>query len=172
MLVEKIGEFVESDIAEIGIIAGGQLAAGSHAAGDETRHAGFRFELVAGGAGDLGGYAIDLDGAVTEAVLGQGQAVAAEGVGLDGFTADTQEGFVYLTNDVRSGDDQVVDAVLIGLAAVIVGREVTGLDAGPHGAVEDDDMVVDGVEIASVGEGLRCVFHGEHDNTELVSSVV
>ena len=40
------------------------------------------------------------------------------------------------------------------------GAEIVGLDAGAHGAVEDDDVVVNGVEIAPVGEGSLGVFHG------------
>ena len=91
LFIKQIGQFVETDITEIGIVAGGQFTAGTHAAGDKTRNAGFGFDGIAGCAGDLCRGAIDFQDAVAEPMLGQGQAIAAECIGLNGFAADAQE---------------------------------------------------------------------------------
>ncbi len=40
-------------------------------------------------------------------------------------------------------------------AAVVRQLQVVRLDAGALGAVEDDDMVLDGIEVTSVAEVLR-----------------
>ena len=122
LLLEEIGQLVEGDVAEVGIIAGGQHAAGAHAAGHEARYAGLALDLVAGGAGDLRGGAVDLQGLVAQPMLREREPIAAEGIGFDGFGADAQEGLVNLADDIRPGDDQVVDAVLVLLAAVVVRR--------------------------------------------------
>ena len=164
LLVKEISELVKADVAEVGIVARWQLAAGSHAAGHKARQRGFTLHLVASGAGDPRGGAVDLERLVAQPVLGQREAITAEGVGLDGFGADAQERFVNLADDIRAGDDEIVDTVLVLLAAEVGRREIVGLDAGAHGAVEDDDMVVNGVEIAPVAEGLRRVFHSAHDS--------
>ena len=164
LLIEKIREFVKADIAELGIIAGGQHAAGSHAASHEAGDAGFGFAAVAGGAGDTGGRPIDLQRALAQAMLGQRAAIAAESVGLDCFGAGIQEGFVNLADDIRARDDEIIDAILISGAAEVVFVEIVALDAGAHSAIEDDDVVVDGLKIAPVAENLRFVFHSVYDS--------
>ena len=150
LLVEEPRQLVKADIAEVGIVAGGQHAAGTHAASHEAGDAGFGLDLIAGGAGDASGGAVDFKRSFAQAMFGQGAAIAAEGIGFDGFGAGVQEGQVNLADDIGAGDDEIVDAVLIGCAAEIRGDERIGLDAGAHGAVEDDDMVGDSVEVAAV----------------------
>ena len=115
--------------------------------------------MVTGGARNAGGRAIDLQRPVAQAMLGQGTAVAPEGVGLDRFCADIQKGLMDLANNIGSGDDKIIDAILISGAAEVVLVEIVSLNAGAHSAIEDDDMIVNGVQVAPVAEGLRGHFH-------------
>ena len=122
LLGEQAGEFVECHIAEVGVVAGGQHAARTQAAGDKARDAGGFFAGVASLAGDLRGFAVDLNGALAQSVLVQGAAVGAECVGLDGFRAGVQEGVVNGADDIRARHGQVVNAILESLAAKVRGN--------------------------------------------------
>ena len=83
LFAEEIREFIKADVAEVGIIARGQHATGTHAASDKAGDAGFGLAAVAGVAGDAGGGAVDFQRAIAQAMLGEGAAVPAEGVGFD-----------------------------------------------------------------------------------------
>ena len=124
LLVEKIGQLVEGDVAQVGVGAAGQLAGGADAARHEARDAGLGGEAVTHAAGDLGRGPVDLQHALAQAVFAQGQAVGAEGIGLHRLRADGQEGGVDGLDHVRAGDDQIVVAAVVPLAAEVIGREV------------------------------------------------
>ena len=81
-------------------------------------------------------------------VLGEHWGEGAEGVGLDHVAADLVEGPVDLLDRVGSGDHQELVAALEVGAAEVVGGQLSQLQVGPHGAVEDDDPFGDGLEVA------------------------
>ena len=57
-------------------------------------------------------------------------------------------------NHVRTGDDQIIVAAVEVLTAKILRGEVVILDAGAHGAIKDDDMILDGIQVAAIAIGL------------------
>ena len=79
---------------------------------------------------------------------------------------------MYLADDVGAGDDQIINTVLKSFAAKVVLRELVVLDAGAHSAIEDDDVVVDGVQVAPVAEVWHRRFHAAHDSTGRAPSIV
>ena len=89
-------------VAELGVgdlPQRGELGARAHGAGHPARALGRR-ELVAHRAGQLGGPARQLAGAVGQPVLGEDDRRRAEGVGLDHVAADLVEGAVHLGHEV------------------------------------------------------------------------
>ena len=115
----------------------GELRAGAHGARHPARPLGRR-ELVTDGAGQLGGPAGDLAGAIGQPVLGQDDRGGAEGVGLDHVAADLVEGAVHLRHDVGPGLHEPLVAPLEVRPAEVVRAEPQHLQVGPHGAVEDE----------------------------------
>ena len=84
-------------------------------------------------------------GPLGDPVLGQRDGKGAEGVGLDDIAPHLEVLGVQLAQDVGAGDgEQLVAALEVG-SAEVVGREIAVLDAGAHGAVEDDDSLTGGV---------------------------
>ena len=79
---------------------------------------------------------------VLQVVLGQDHARRAERVGLHHVAAHAVEGSVNVLDDVGPAQHQQFVAAF--LAPVVVHSGVAGLDAGPHGAVEDDDAFLHG----------------------------
>ena len=73
--------------------------------------------------------------------------------GLDHVHADLEEGAVDRLDDLGLRDDEVVVAAVVLLAAEVLGGQVLRLQAGAHRAVEDQDLLFEGVEIAAVGVG-------------------
>ena len=110
-----------------------------------------RREVVRGPAGDGHGGQVQLAHAVAQAVLGQDGPEGAEGVGLDHVAADLVEGAVDLVDGVGTGHHQQLVAALQVRPTEVVGRELLQLQVRPHGAVEDDDALACGLEIARFG---------------------
>ena len=79
---------------------------------------------------------------VLQVVLGQDDAGGAEGVGLDHVAADLEEGGVNVLDDVGTAEHK--HFVVAFLAPEIVQLGLRSLDAGPHGAVVDDDALLHG----------------------------
>ena len=136
LLLVGVTEFGVRDVPERR-----ELRARAHGARHPARPLGRR-ELVADGAGQLGGAAGDLAGAVGQPVLGQDDRGGAEGVGLDHVAADLVEGAVHLRHDVGPGLDEPLVAPLELGPAEVVGTEPQHLQVGPHGAVEDEHPLV------------------------------
>ena len=169
LFAKQVGQLLPCDVAEVGVVAAGQLAGGPHAAGDEARHAGSLFVLVAGATRQAGGGAVNLQRALAEAVFAEGEAVAAEGVGLDDLATDGEEGLVDGLDHVGAGDGEVVDAAVVAFPAEVGGDGIARLDAGAHGAVEEDDVVGDGVEVTPVGEAALRPVHGVFQTRNICS---
>src|SRR5437870_3324277 len=149
LLGERRGDLVEGDAP--GHRDG--LGARTHGAGDEARALG-RLELRARRAGETGGGGVDLAHLVRQPVLRERDARAAEGVGLDDVGARGEVALVHLAHDVGSGEDEVLVAALVGLAAEVPRAEVAALEVGPRRPVQDEDALGQ--------EGAQAVGAGRH----------
>jgi len=94
------------------------------------------------------GLPVDLVGQVFHVVVGQGDGVGVEGVGLDDVRAGGQVGLVDAADDVRLGEDEEVVVALQLAGMVLEARppvvrlvELMGLDHGAHGPVQDEDAL-------------------------------
>ncbi len=140
LLVEVLDEFRECHAARDRDRFGG----GPNGAGHEARAAGGG-ELVGGLARDTGGGEVQLIGAILQAVLGQHQAGAAEGVGLHHVGAGLVISAVNVEDDIRARDDEVFVAAFQGRPAEVVRCEMALLHHGAHGSIEDEDTGLKGV---------------------------
>ena len=140
-------------VAELGVrnvAERGELGPGSHGTGHPARPLG-RGELVPDGAGQFGGPAGQLTGAVGQPVLGQDDRGRAECVGLDDVAADLEERAVDLRHEVRPGlDEPLVAALELGTSEV-VGLQAQELQVRAHGAVEDHDTLVERLQVGGGG---------------------
>ena len=151
---------------------------GADGAGDEAGPIG-RGELPRRFDGELGGAPVERPRLGLEAVLGEHQRRAAEGVGLDDVGAGLEVGAVHVEDHVRPGADQVFVAALELGAAEVVRTELLGLQHGPGRAVEHQDPL--GHECAQllrpVGTGSdhaafgRLISHLEHLRTRRLQDV-
>ena len=91
-----------------------------------------------------GGQAVELEGLVGEAVLGEHQRRAAEGVGLDDVAAGGEVALVDAVDHVGAGGAEVFVAPLELGAAEVVGGQGDALERGAGGAVEHEDARVEG----------------------------
>ena len=146
LLVEVLDQLVEGDGREGGVAAGGEHPGRSDRAGDVAGVLGGR-EFVAGCAGEAGRGDVELVRFLSDPPFGESAGRGLEGAGLDDVAPDGEEGLVDAADDVRAGQDQVVIAPFQRLPAEIIGGEVVALNVGPHGAVEDQDVVREGFEI-------------------------
>ena len=151
LLSKNFGQLVESDIRKVGVVGGGQLARGA----DRTRHEARLFcfcskficETARKGRGSL----IDLDHTFAQFIFRHGDAVGAEGIGLEHVHTDLEERAMDLFHGFGVRDDEEVIAAVILLTAEFLRREVLVLQAGAHGAVEDENLLFEGIEVAAVG---------------------
>ena len=143
LLLVGVAQLGEADLAE-----GGELGARSHRAGDQAAVA------VGDLAGDAGGGQVDLVGPLGDAVLAERHGEGAEGGRLDDVDADLEERVVHLGDHVGSGDHEQLVAALEVLAAEVVGPQAQRLHVGAEGAVVDDHLLVDQVEVAAGTHGL------------------
>ena len=86
-----------------------------------------------------------------ETVFLHGDAVGTEGVRFENVHADFEEGAMDFLHGLRIRDDEVVVASVVLLAAEMFGGEALVLQAGAHRAVENEDFLFEGVEVAAVG---------------------
>ncbi len=91
--------------------------------------------------GDAGGRQVELLGPRGDAVLRQGDGEGPEGVGLHHVAAHLEERGVQLGHHVGAGDGQDLIATLQRRPAEVVGAEVTQLEVGAGGPVENDDAL-------------------------------
>ena len=133
-----------------GLAEGRELGARTDAAGDPARLV-WRSELFGSVPGQLDGGQVQLTDPVALAVLGEHRSERTEGVGLDDIAADFVEGPVDLLDGVGPGSHQQLVAPFEVGAAEVVSGQFGHLEVGPHGAVEDDDALGDGLEIARFG---------------------
>src|SRR2546430_1469171 len=97
---------------------------------------------------------VDLAHLVLEAVLGEHDARAAEGVGLDEVGAGGEVALMHLADHVGARQDQVLVAAFVLGAAEVPGGEVATLDVRPRRAVEDDDALgEEGAQAVVAGGG-------------------
>ena len=96
---------------------------------------------------------VDLDDAVLQFVFRHRDAVGTEGVRFEHVHADLEERAMDFFHGFGIRDDEVVVASVVLLAAEMLGSQVLDLQAGSHRAVEDEDFLFEGVEVAAV-----CVF--------------
>src|SRR5213076_2667437 len=124
-----------------------------HRAGDEARAVG-RLEARARLAREARGRGVDPAHLVLEAVLGEHDARAAEGVGLDDVGAGGEVALVHLADHAGARQDQVLVAAFVLGAPEVPGGEVATLDVRPRRAVEDDDALgEEGAQAVAAGGG-------------------
>ena len=143
LLLVGVAQLGEADLAERG-----ELGARADRAGHQAAVA------VGHLAGDAGGGQVDLVGPLGDPVLGQRHGEGAEGGGLDDVDADLEEVVVHRGDDVGPGDHQQLVAALERLAPEVVGAEAQRLDVGAEGAVVDDHLLVDQVQVGAPAHGL------------------
>ncbi len=90
----------------------------------------------------------DLVGAIGDAVFREHRAERTKRGSFKCVDADFQEIFVHLGDEVGPRDGEQFVASFEVLAAEIVGREVFALHVGAKGAIEHDDALIDGLQIA------------------------
>ncbi len=137
-------------VAEIGIAdlaQRGELGARADAAGHPPRavRSGELFGCVPG---QRHRRQVEFADPVALAVFGEHRGEGTERVGLDHVAADLVEGPVYLFDHVGTGDHEDLVAPFEVRAPEIVGGQIGQLEIGPHGAVEYDDALGDGLEVA------------------------
>ena len=103
-------------------------------------------EFIADFAGQFGGLDVEFGDDGFEIVVGLGDGLGVEGVGLDDVGAGLEEAAVDLGDDVGLGEDEEIAVALEVLvmrleafAAEIGLGELVLLQGGAHGAVDDDD---------------------------------
>ncbi len=112
-----------------------------HGTCDEPR-AGRGGEPVAGFPRDFGGAPVDLQSLAPQAVLLKNERRSAEGVRLHEIRSGFQVALVDPTNNVGARHHQVVEAAfLVGTAEVLRG-EISRLEHGSRGPVEQQDPLV------------------------------
>ncbi len=134
-------ELVEGDSAH----DGEGLGRGADGARDEARTVA-RGEVGGGGLGNAGGGDVDVVGAVGEAVLGEDEGGASEGVGLHDVGAGGEEPLVDASDDVGAGEVEGLVAPLVRLASEVAGGQAERVDRGPHAAVEQEDAGAEEVD--------------------------
>ncbi len=118
LLAEHLRQGGKTDVGQLGVIGGGQLAGGADRAGHKAGLLGGG--IFVGQAARQGGRrAVDLDHPLAQAVLAQGQPVGAEGIGLQHIHARLQEGAMHLRHRLGMADDQVIVTTVVALAAKI-----------------------------------------------------
>jgi hypothetical protein len=164
-------QLVEAEAAEGRVLDVGRqrqrLVGGSDGAGHEARLVGrLRGPLPRRLDGEPGRAPVQLDHHVFEGVVGLGDPVAAEGVGLDDVGSRGEIGVVDLTDHVGTGQHQhlvvaleVAGVVREALAAEVGLPEARRLEHGAHGPIEHEDplceQLLDPVAAARVGIGVR-----------------
>jgi hypothetical protein len=77
--------------------------------------------------------------------------VGAEGVSFEHIHADFEKGAVNFFHGLRIRDDEVIVATIKLFAAKMLGGQVLILQARSHCAIENQDFLFEGVEVAAVG---------------------
>ena len=98
--------------------------------------------VVAGSPSDECGLAIEFPGLGNEIIteLREDQLVGAERVGLHCIGTGSEESLVDLLNQLGTGADQQVDAVLVS-QVIPLDIELDVLDRGPHRSIEKEDSL-------------------------------
>ena len=135
LLAEDLDQLAEADLAERGVVGGGQVAGRADRAGHEA-------VLADGLAGDLGGLLVDLERVLGQAPLLELDPAGLEGVGLDHLGAGLDHRGVDALDHVGAVEDQRLVALALEAPVVLLG-EVELLEGRAHAAVEDDDALVD-----------------------------
>ncbi len=155
LLAVRAAELLEGDVAGAGVVDvgrdRGRAVHGTEDPGHEAGAVGGAGRVLVGGlARDPGRRAVDLADRVLDPVVGHGQPGGGEGVGLDDVGAGAQVGAVDLADHVRArqAEEVVVAEQGGGVGAEMVAAEVVlgegvPLDHGAHGAVKDEDAVVE-----------------------------
>ena len=112
----------------------------AHRPRDEAQAAGGR-GLGRRLARDLGGAAVDLDGLVRQAVLGEHERRAPEGVRLDHVGAGREVVRVHFSDEIGPRQDQVLVAALEVRTSEILRRQVLALHPRPRRPVEHEDAL-------------------------------
>ena len=95
--------------------------------------------------GELGRAPVDLERPLAEVELAERDRRAAEAVGLERIGAGLEIAEVDLPDQVRAAQVQDLGAVLLA-PEVGLDREVAALDLGPHGAIDQKDPALEGLE--------------------------
>ncbi len=125
---------------------GGELGARPHRPGDEFRPVRRRV-LVGQAPGQGRGGHVELVGALGQVVLGKYQGERAEAVGLDHVDADVEERAVEGLDHIGARRHEDLVAPLELRATEVVGSEVSQLQVGAGGAVEDEDALGEGAQV-------------------------
>jgi len=148
-------QFVEGHVAESRIVHVRRdrrgAAGGPEYADHETRLGGIvPGELVDSRPRQPRPCAVQLVSQMGHAIVGHGHRVGVEGVGLDQVGPGFQVGRMDAANDLRlCQGQQVVVALLVAVvrleavAVIVVSIQPVALDHGAHGAIEDEDSLLE-----------------------------
>ena len=148
-----IDQLLKSDIAVARIVDIRREGAGAAGGADDASHKAWSF----GGRIGVGcftrqacGGDIDLVGELLHLIVGHGDAAGVEAVGLDNIRTRLEIGCVNVADDLRLGQHQQVIVALdihmpVGkaLATIIRLLEFVALDHGAHGAIQDEDALLE-----------------------------
>ncbi len=170
LLAVGVDELHVGDAARAGVVgvAGnrGGAVGRAHRAGDEALAARIRGdEFIADAAGEARGLDVEFRDDGLEVVIGLGNDLGVERVGLDDVGAGFEEAAVDGRDDVGAREDEDVAVALevLGmlrkaLAAEVGFGELELLEGGAHGPVDDDDALLqkrfEGME-GGVGHGFN-----------------
>ena len=141
LLGEDLDQLAEADLSQRGLFGGRQVAGRSDRAGHEA--------LLAGGSPcDLRSPRVDLERVLAESPLGELQARALEGVGLDHLRARVEHRAVDALDHVGAIEHERLVALAREPAIVLAG-ELELLERGAHAAVVDDDAPLDRLKVVA-----------------------
>eukprot|EP00053_Salpingoeca_punica_P018065 m.175524 g.175524 ORF g.175524 m.175524 type:complete len:1311 (+) comp17350_c0_seq2:4566-8498(+) len=147
------GNLLKGDVAEGRVLDRGRdgerAVGGAERAADEALALALLLDLVAGLAREHGSLEVQAVDDVLEAVVGLRDRGAAEGVGLDKVRAGIQVGLVDGLDDVRAREGEEVVVALQRLlmrsklrAAEVLLLQLVLLDGGAHGAIDEEDPLL------------------------------
>ena len=151
LLAEDVHKLVIGDVGHFRIVGGNEFSGGADRAGNK---AGFfrRAVFISGSAGELRGSKIDIVGFVSQGVICQGQAISPEAIRLNHVGSSLKVRLVDPGNRLRRRKGEIVVTTVITLAAKVRRGQFLQLQHGTHGAIEDQNTLVEFPEV--------CVFFG------------
>ncbi len=102
--------------------------------------------LIGDASGELRGADIELPGQITLPPLLEAWPGRLEGAGLDDVASGGEESSMHVLDDPRRVERETVHPSLERRATEVVDAGVRGVQAGPHGAVEDEHALAQRID--------------------------